>query len=83
MIPLAPLMNLKDPATRKSMEAGIDVIELALNRASPGERGFFTMIKPDISSPDSLDAGKQQAIWGNSLEWANITKGTTCLTDLE
>jgi len=83
MIPLAPLMKLGNPTIRKSREAGIDVIELALNHASPGERGFFTMLKPDTSSPDSLDAGKQQGIWEKSLEWANVTKNTTSLADLE
>ena len=58
---------------RTAKEAGIDVAELATDNAHQGERGYFTLLKKDTSSPDSQDASKQQQLWMKTLEWAGIT----------
>jgi len=67
---------------RTSAKAGADVIDLAVNKASPGDRGFFTLLKKDTSSPDSLDVRKQQDLWLKSLQWARITQENTSLKEL-
>ena len=64
---------------RTAAEAGADVIDLATNKASPGERGYFTLLKKDTSSPDSKDVSKQQKLWVKSAEWAKITRENTAL----
>ncbi|KAF2688560.1 NAD(P)-binding protein [Lentithecium fluviatile CBS 122367] len=71
--PMRPLLRLADPTMRTSSEAGIDVAKLAINEASPGSRGFFTLLKEDKSSPDSLDTNVQEAIWEKTLEWTGIS----------
>ena len=73
------LRRLGDPTMRTSAEAGRDVIELGLSRASPGERGFFTLLEKDESSPESMDKGKQEALWTKSAAWARITEENSAL----
>ncbi|KAM7201093.1 short-chain dehydrogenase [Rhypophila sp. PSN 637] len=73
LAPLLPLLRLKDKTARKSEAAGVDVMELALDHVEPGERGFFTMAKKDVSSPDSLDGGNQDRIWKKTLVWLGLT----------
>ena len=70
--PLRPLLKLTDPTMRTSKEAGIDIAKLGLNEASPGVRGFFTMLKEDTSSPDSLDQKVQETLWAKTLEWTAV-----------
>ena len=41
--PLRPLLRSSDLTLRTTTEVGADVIELAFNKASPGQRGFFTL----------------------------------------
>ncbi|KAI1416955.1 hypothetical protein F5Y13DRAFT_177398 [Hypoxylon sp. FL1857] len=77
--PFEPLLRLADPTLRTAAPAGIDVTEPALNPAYAAERGFFTLLKKDQSSPESQDEEKQQALWAKSLEWARITKDDTAL----
>ena len=77
--PLRPLLRFMDPTIRTSAEAGADVIELATNKAYAGERGYFTMLKKDHSSPESQDAEKQQKLWVKSAEWAHVTSTDTAL----
>ena len=64
---------------RTSAAAGIDVVELATNHASPGERGFFTLLEKDSSSPESQDEEKQQKLWTKTLEWSQISRENTAL----
>lgn len=61
--PLIPLINcLADPTFRTSAEAGADLIELAVNKAYPGQRGYFTMLKKDESDPLTLDGDTQARV---------------------
>jgi hypothetical protein len=81
--PLRPILHLlKDPTMRTSAEAGVDVIEMALNSASPGERGYFTLLKMDKSAPDSYDKEKQEKLWKKGIEWTKITQENTSLKSL-
>ncbi|KAK8099000.1 NAD(P)-binding protein [Apiospora kogelbergensis] len=57
---------------RSSSAAGVDVVELAVNRAHPNERGYFTMLEKDISDPITMDREVQDITWKKSLEWANV-----------
>jgi hypothetical protein len=75
--PLRPLLRFTDPTMRTSKEAGTDIAKLATNEASPGVRGFFTMLKEDTSSPDSLDEKVQEALWTKTLEWTAADKAGT------
>ncbi|KAM7204221.1 short-chain dehydrogenase [Naviculisporaceae sp. PSN 640] len=83
LAPLLPIIRLKDQTARKAAAAGADVIDLALNKTSPGERGFFTMNKKDVSSPDSLDREKQERVWRSTLGWIRLGKGETVLKGLD
>ena len=67
---------------RTAAEAGADVIALATNEAFPGERGYFTMLNKDESSPESLDEEKQRMLWAKSAEWAGVGAGDTALKAL-
>jgi NAD(P)-dependent dehydrogenase (short-subunit alcohol dehydrogenase family) len=73
--PMRPLLRFADPTMRTSSEAGTDVAKLAVNEASPGARGFFTLLKQDTSSPDSLNEMVQNDIWEKTLEWTGIPRG--------
>ncbi|RYP51529.1 hypothetical protein DL769_010797 [Monosporascus sp. CRB-8-3] len=80
--PLMPLVKcLVDPTFRSSAEAGVDLVELATDRAHPGERGYFTLLQKDTSDPLTLDETVQQNVWLKSAEWAGITKENTELKD--
>lgn len=72
--PLRPLLRFADPTMRTSNEAGTDIAKLAVNEASPGARGFFTLLKEDTSSPDSLDEKVQESIWEKTFEWTGVSK---------
>lgn len=77
--PLRPLLRLVDPCIRTSAEAGTDVARLAINEASPNERGHFVLLEKSESSPDSLDERKQEELWRKSGEWAGIKSQDTAL----
>lgn len=77
--PLRPLLRLIDPTTRTAAEAGADVVDLATNTAYPRERGYFTLLRKDDSSPESNDEEKQLSLWVKSAEWAKITRKDTAL----
>ncbi|KAL8804215.1 MAG: hypothetical protein Q9223_005890 [Gallowayella weberi] len=81
--PLGPLLRFTDPIMRSSAEAGADVTDLATNEAFPGERGFFTMLKKDESSVESLDEEKQRKLWARSAEWVGIGGNDTKLKTLD
>ena len=74
--PMRPLLRFMDPTMRTSSDAGTDIAKLAVNEASPGARGFFTLLKEDISSPDSQNEKVQESIWDKTLEWTGFPKGT-------
>jgi hypothetical protein len=82
---LKPFMSvihrLADPTFRSSAEAGVDVAELAVGKAHPGERGYFTLLKKDESDLITMDQDLQQRVWKKSLEWAKITKDNTALKE--
>jgi hypothetical protein len=85
MFILKPLMSvinlLLDPKFRSSAAAGVDVAELALGAALPGERGYFTLLKKDANDPITMDQTTQQRAWQKSLEWAKITKENIALKE--
>ncbi len=64
---------------RTAAEAGADVVELAMNKACPKERGYFTLLEKDESSPESNDEEKQRKLWVKSAEWAKISGKDTSL----
>lgn len=71
-----------DPTVRTPAVAGANVIELAANKSYPRERGYFTMLKKDSSSPDSQNEEKQRKIWVKSAEWAGVTEKDAALKTL-
>ncbi|CAJ2510338.1 Uu.00g050410.m01.CDS01 [Anthostomella pinea] len=77
--PFRPVLRFVDPYIRTAADAGVDVAELALNQALPGERGYLKLLKRESSSKDSLDEVKQEKLWAKTLEWAKITKENTLL----
>lgn len=77
--PLGPVFHFLIPTMRTSATAGADVIELALNPKYEGERGFFTLLEKDESSPESRDESKQQKLWVESAQWAGITSDNTAM----
>ncbi|KAI2620983.1 NAD(P)-binding protein [Hypomontagnella submonticulosa] len=77
--PLRPLLRLKDPSLRTTADAAVDVIDLAMNKVYPGERGYLRQLRKVPSSKDSMDEDKQQKLWVKSAEWAKITKENTAL----
>lgn len=78
--PLRFLLRFMDPTMRTAAKAGIDVADLATNKAYPGERGYFTLLEKDVSAPDSMDEETQQTLWVKSMEWARITRENTALS---
>ncbi|KAI1085101.1 putative short-chain dehydrogenase [Whalleya microplaca] len=57
--PFLPLLKLVNgPTLRTAGPAGVDVVEMALNSAYIGKRGFFTLLQEDQSSPESQDEEK-------------------------
>ena len=78
--PLLPLFKLlAGPTLRTSAPAGVDVVEIALNPKYADERGFFTLLQKDESSPESQDEKKQSSLWVETLKWAKITRENTAL----
>ncbi|ROV92173.1 hypothetical protein VMCG_09281 [Cytospora schulzeri] len=77
--PLRPLLQMMDPTMRTSAEAGQDVARLAINEASPNERGYFTLLKKEESSPESLIEQKQERLWLQSAQWVGLTAQDTSL----
>ncbi|KAH8594971.1 putative short-chain dehydrogenase [Bisporella sp. PMI_857] len=78
--PLLPLLKLiMGPTLRTAAPAGVDVVDIALSPNYAGERGFFTLLQKDQSSPESQDEGKQSNLWAATLSWAKITKNNTAL----
>jgi hypothetical protein len=80
--PLGPLFHLLTSTMRTSAKAGADVVELALNPKYEGERGFFTLLQKDESSPESRDKSKQHKLWIKSVEWAGITNDNTAMRSI-
>ena len=77
--PLRFLLRFMDPTMRTSGEGGVDVIDLATGAAHPQERGYFTLLKKDVSAPQSLEEGKQQDLWEKTLQWTGTTRQYSAL----
>jgi NAD(P)-dependent dehydrogenase (short-subunit alcohol dehydrogenase family) len=78
--PLLPVLRLAmGPTLRTAAPAGVDVVELTLNPQYSSQRGFFTMLQKDESSPDSQDEAIQARLWAQTLEWARVSKENTAL----
>ncbi|KAF2232779.1 hypothetical protein EV356DRAFT_534296 [Viridothelium virens] len=67
---------------RLSSAAGIDMVELAVNKAYDGERGCFILLKKDESEQTVCDEEMQQKIGVQTAKWAKITKDNTALKGL-
>ena len=65
---------------RTAASAGVDVVDLATNKAHPRDRGYFTFLEKDVSSPDSMDEETQEKLWVKSMEWAGITRENSALS---
>ena len=73
--PLRPVLKmLSDPTLRTVSDAANDVAELTVGQAYADERGYFTMLKKDDSSPESNDKSKQQALWAKTAEWTKVAQ---------
>lgn len=70
-----------DPTARTAATAGVDVARLAINEANPGERGYFTLLKPDQGSKESRDETTQEALWSTSIKWVGLTFQDTPLVE--
>ena len=66
---------------RTVSKAAAAVASLATNTAYPKQRGYFTLLKEDSSSPDSMNEEMQQKLWVKSMEWAKITRENTALSN--
>lgn len=78
---MSVIHRLVDPTFRSAAEAGIELAELAVDKAHPGERGYFTLLEKDESDPITMDEDVQKRVWQKSLEWAKITKDNTALKE--
>ncbi|KAI0508716.1 hypothetical protein F5B22DRAFT_638578 [Xylaria bambusicola] len=56
--PLCRLVGIK--GFRTSAQAAVDVAQLAINRAQPNARGYFTLLNKDATAPQSLEREIQQ-----------------------
>ncbi|KAH7394213.1 short-chain dehydrogenase [Phaeosphaeria sp. MPI-PUGE-AT-0046c] len=77
------LQRLVDPTWRKCSEAGVDMVELAVNpKYNNGERGHYTLLKRD--QPDEIvrDDQAQERVWRQVAEWAGIGQGECRLEGL-
>ncbi|KAI1391009.1 NAD(P)-binding protein [Hypoxylon trugodes] len=77
--PLLPLLQLMTPTLRSAAPAGVDVIELAISPTYAGQQGFFTLLQKDESSPESNNEVKQESLWKQTLQWAQVTQENTAL----
>ncbi|KAI4225435.1 MAG: hypothetical protein L6R36_003919 [Xanthoria steineri] len=77
--PLRPLIRFMDPTLRTLAEAGVDVVDLTVRAVHPQARGYFTWLKHDQSSPESMELRTQQMLWKKTLEWARITQENAAL----
>ncbi|KAK4222537.1 hypothetical protein QBC38DRAFT_539525 [Podospora fimiseda] len=68
--PLAPVLKLIYSNARSASVAAEGVIELALKKAHPEGRGYYSLLDEDKSSDESYDKQKQEKLWVKSLEWA-------------
>ncbi|KAL4880726.1 hypothetical protein BJY04DRAFT_218883 [Aspergillus karnatakaensis] len=77
------LRRFADPTMRTASEAAADIVQLATSSDRDGAddrtAGYYTMGNKDVSSPDSLDEEKQEALWVKTIEWAGISVEDTAL----
>ena len=78
--PMQPLLGLFDPTIRTAATAADEMVELAVGKAHPGERGYFVpQLVSASGSDESNNKGKQERLWVKSLEWAKVREGDTAL----
>ncbi|KAI1876645.1 hypothetical protein JX265_004171 [Neoarthrinium moseri] len=78
--PLLPLLRfLMGPTIRPAAPAGVDVVDIALDPKFAAERGFFTLLQKDESSPESRDEQTQSRLWTQTLTWVKINKDNTLI----
>ncbi|KAF2647658.1 putative short-chain dehydrogenase [Lophiostoma macrostomum CBS 122681] len=76
LLPLRPIYRrLVDPTWRPSAEAGVDMVELAVNKQYKNERGYYTLL--ERTEPDEIvkDEDVQDRIWKEAAKWAGVDKG--------
>jgi hypothetical protein len=79
VLPIRPIYRLLvDPTWRPSYEAGIDVVELAMNGRYTETR-YYTML--NRTEPDEIvkDEEVQDKIWKEAAKWAGAEKGQYAL----
>ncbi|KAI0141874.1 putative short-chain dehydrogenase [Xylariaceae sp. FL1272] len=78
--PMMPVIHrLADPTLQSSSAAGVDMIELAVNKAHPDYRGYLTLLNKDKSDPITYDEDAQRRVWSKSAQWAGVTAEMTGL----
>ncbi|RJE27103.1 short-chain dehydrogenase [Aspergillus sclerotialis] len=68
--PLCPILRLIDPTMRTAAAAAADVVELAVGERLEGASGYFTLLEKGEGPSESLDRGKQRALWEKTAEWS-------------
>ena len=71
---LLPLLSYFSPRLTTVEQAAIAVVDIAVADKFAGQEGYFEGEKEAESSPDSLDANMQQALWQKSVEWCRLNK---------
>ncbi|KAI1332779.1 putative short-chain dehydrogenase [Xylariaceae sp. FL0255] len=76
---MMPVINFFDPTFRSAAAAGVDIIDVAVNKAHPDYRGYLTLLQKDGSDPITRDEEVQQRVWEKSVMRAHITADRTAL----
>jgi hypothetical protein len=74
--PFRPILRFFDPTMRTVAVAAADIVKLATNEASPDERGYFSLLEKEDSSPDSLNRESQEQLWRKTLEWTGLVNSS-------
>jgi hypothetical protein len=79
VVPIRPLYRLLvDLTWRPSSEAGVDMVELAVN-SRYAETGYYTMLKRTEPDDIAKDEDVQDRIWREAAKWAGVEKGQCAL----
>jgi len=63
------------PRLMKFEQAAKSVVEVAVAEKFSGQEGYFEGEQKVDSSPDSMDAKTQLALWRKSVEWCGLKEG--------
>lgn len=72
--PFQPLLHWLNPTMRGVAEVGPVLMDLAVQKIHPGERGYFEFNVKTESSPYSQDETKQDLIWEKTLQWTGLAQ---------